>query len=131
MSGLEVFGAMGTAIALIQLTKDKLGRARHVGHGVEELRNIFVELMEVREDVDQDADADLLGQLYQLVQDTRSLIEDNRTPAPMSMKFLWTDDLDSEVQRINRSLTSLCRRIDRRVKYASLIPSSHADEENS
>ena len=47
------------------------------------------------------------------------LIEDNRTPARMSMKFLWTNDLDSEVQRINTNLSSVCRRLDRRIQYVS------------
>lgn len=119
MSGLEVFGAVGTAITLIQMTKNSLGRARRVGRGIDELRNIFNELMEIKEDVDPRADADLLGQVSQLVQDTRKLIEDNRTPARMSMKFLWTNDLDSEVQRINTNLSSVCRRLDRRIQYVS------------
>lgn len=117
MSGLEVFGAVGTAITLIQMTKNSLGRARRVGRAIEDLRIILGELVEIQDDVDPNLDADLLGQIYLLVQDATELIEDNRTPGRMAMKFLWTNSLDADVQHINTNLTGVCRRLERRARY--------------
>jgi hypothetical protein len=116
MSGLEVFGAIGTAIGLIEATRNSLGRARRLGKTIDELRIILNELNELRDEVNETQDDDLLAIIYQLVQDARELIEENRNPGRMAMTFLWTNTLDQDVQRINTSLAGVCRRLDRRAR---------------
>lgn len=118
---MEVFGAVGTAITLIQMTKNSLGRARRVGQGIEGLRIILVELREIQDDVDPVRDRDLLAQIAQLVEEARELIEDNSTPTRLALKFLWTNSLDADVQRINTSLAAVCRRLERRARFAISI----------
>ncbi|KAH7160372.1 hypothetical protein B0J13DRAFT_541040 [Dactylonectria estremocensis] len=111
MSGLEVFGAVASAIGLLQGVANNLGRARKVGRAVDDLRIILGELMEVEYDVKPDTDRAELVLIQRLVQEARELIEDNGRPTRLALRFFWTNSLDQDVQRINTSLDGVCRRL--------------------
>ena len=119
MSGLEVFGAIATALGVIQMARDSLGRARRLGRTIDDLRVILEELMEIQHDVDPYEDDDLLIIIRDLVRDVKEMIEQNRDSGRIALTFLWTSSLDQEVQRINNNLMSVCRRLERRAAYES------------
>lgn len=117
MSGIEVFGANGTALSLIQMTRNKLGRARRVGRNIGDLRISLGDLLELRPHVDSGKDADLFARIESLVGEATELLEENHGTGPVaSMRFLWTNSLDSDVERISHKVSSVYNVLNQRVR---------------
>lgn len=125
MSGLEVFGAIGTAISLIQMTRNKMGRAQRVGRNIDDLRLNLGDLLALQHRVEPARDADLLGRIEDLVSEATELLGDNhRTGAVASLKFFWSNSLDDDVERISRQVETIYNRLDRRLRYCIQNPGS-------
>ncbi|KAF7545324.1 hypothetical protein G7Z17_g9262 [Cylindrodendrum hubeiense] len=111
MSGFEVFGAVAAAIGLIQGVTSNLGKARKVGKEVKYLRSILSQLMTFEDDIDTEADREELYDIRDLVQQATTLIENNRRPNRLAMRFFWTNTLDDDVKDITRGLEDVDRRL--------------------
>ncbi|CAI6042490.1 unnamed protein product [Clonostachys chloroleuca] len=104
---MEVFGAVGTAISLITLARNNMGRAQRLGRTVDDLREILSDVMELQDYVDPEEDIDLLNRISRIIDEVMEMIEENSTTSRVAMTFFWNSSLDGDVYRLNAKLSRL------------------------
>ncbi|CAG9983624.1 unnamed protein product [Clonostachys byssicola] len=104
---MEVFGAVGTAISLITLARNNMGRAQRLGRTVDDLREILSDVMELQDYVDPEEDIDLLDRISRIIDEVMEMIEENSTTSRVAMTFFWNSSLEGDVYRLNAKLSRL------------------------
>ncbi|VUC25916.1 unnamed protein product [Clonostachys rosea] len=132
---MEVFGAVGTAISLITLARNNMGRAQRLGRTVDDLREILSDVMELQDYVDPEEDVDLLDRISRIIDEVMEMIEENSTTIRVAMTFFWNSSLEGDVYRLNAKLSRLhemlkTRTRQRRMSNAS-IPNIKSSPQHS
>lgn len=114
---MEVFGAVGTAISLITLARNNMGRAQRLGRTVDDLREILSDVMELQDYVDPEEDIDLLDRISRIIDEVMEMIEENSTTSRVAMTFFWNSSLEGDVYRLNAKLSRLHEMLKTRTRY--------------